>query len=150
MAVSILCQLGPKSHKKLTKNRLFHKNLFFHYCKWYLWGLGVSRVTARTIRRRRHKFSADLVLHGIRKSTFRKYWNFNVLEMVLKTFHFVPGLSRTPLLFIFDISPTYFCSNIFPRKIKTGIWVSENPGFVSVASRGVLISRNDPPKKSSN
>ena len=28
--------------------------------------------------------------------------------MALKTFHFVPGLSRTPLLFFLDISPTYF------------------------------------------
>ena len=103
--------VGPKKNAKTAdelKNRFFHKNLFFHYFKWNWGGLGVSRVTARTIRTHRHNFSRDLVLHGIRKSTFREYWNFNVLEMVFKTFHFVPGLSRTPLLFI----PRYF-TNIF-------------------------------------
>ena len=68
-----------------TENRVFHKNLFFQYFNWNWGGLGVSRVTARTVRRHKHKFSRDLVLHGIRKSTFRKYWNFNVLEMALKT-----------------------------------------------------------------
>ena len=55
------------------------------------------------------KFSADLVLHGIEKSTFQHFpvnWHFKVLEMALKTFHFVPGLSRTPLLFFLDILPT--------------------------------------------
>ena len=29
---------------------VFHKNRFFHYFKWNSWGLGVSRVTAPTIR----------------------------------------------------------------------------------------------------
>jgi hypothetical protein len=36
---------------------------------------------------------------------------------------------------------------MFPRKIKTGIWVSENPGVVSGSPPGVLISRNDPQQK---
>ena len=45
------------------------------------------------------------------KVHFSEYWNFNVLEMALKTFQFVPGLSRTPLLFI----PRYL-TNIFFRK----------------------------------
>ena len=34
------------------------------------------------------------------KLHFSEILDFNVLEMVLKTFHFVPGLSGTPLLFI--------------------------------------------------
>ena len=92
-----LCGPGPwpgtaaaiklKNSKKLKKKLLFHNNLFFHYFKWYL------------------------VLHGIRKSTFLKYWNFNVVEMALKTFHFVPGLSRTPLLFILR----YFTNILFQK-----------------------------------
>ena len=39
-------------------------------------------------------------------------WNFNVLEMALKTLHIVQGLSRTPLLFI----PRYY-TNIFFKNI---------------------------------
>ena len=61
------------------------------------------------------KFSADLVLHGIEKSTFQHFpvnWHFKVLEMALKTFHFVPGLSRTPLLFFLRYLTNIF-SNIF-------------------------------------
>ena len=100
------------------KNRVFHKNMFFHYFKWNWGGLGVSRVTARTVRTHKHNFSRDLVLHGIRKSTFRKYWNFNVLEMAFKTLHFVPGLSRTPLLFIPRFLTNIFFRNYFPTKTK--------------------------------
>ena len=50
-----------------------------------------------------------------KKSTFQYltvYWNFKVLEMALKTFHIVQGLSRTPLFFI----PRY-PTNIFPESI---------------------------------
>ena len=32
-------------------------------------------------------------------------WNLNVLEMAIKTLHFVQGLSKTPLLCSLDISP---------------------------------------------
>ena len=48
------------------------------------------------------KVSADLVVQDVRKSTFQHFtadWNFNVVEMALKTLHFVQGLPRTPLLF---------------------------------------------------
>ena len=65
----------------------------------------MSRVTARTVRRHRHKVSADLVLHGIRKSTFRKYWNFNVLEMV-------------PLLFILRYFTNIFFKIVSRNKIR--------------------------------
>ena len=54
----------------------------------------------------------DLVLLDFRKSTFQHLtvnWNFNVLEMALKTLHFVQGLSRTPLLFI----PRYLANICF-------------------------------------
>ena len=136
---------------KKLENRVFHKNLFFQYFKWNWGGLGVSRVSAWTVRRRRHKFSRDLVLHDIRKCTFLKYWIFNVLEMVLKTFHFVPGLCRTPLLFIPRYLTNIF-SKIFTRKRKTGIWVSKNPEFVSGSPPGgwFLFPEMIPPKKTSN
>ena len=65
------------------------------------------------------KFSADLVLHGIGKSTFQHFpvnWHFKVLEMALKTFHFVPGLSRTPLLFFPRYLTNIFFENIAPPK----------------------------------
>ena len=47
----------------------------------------------------RRELWQDLVLHGIRKSTFqhlRVNWSFNVLAMAFKTFLFVQGLSKTP------------------------------------------------------
>ena len=72
------------------------------------------------------QISRDLVLHDIRKSTFRKYWNFNVLEMALKTFHFVPGLSRTPLLFIPRYLTNVFFRKYFPTKTRNlQIWKSQ-------------------------
>ena len=71
----------------------------------------MSGESARTIRNFSLELWQDLVLHGIRKSTSHDFRNFNVVEMVIKTFDFVPGLSRTPLLFI----PRYL-TNIFVRK----------------------------------
>ena len=69
----------------------------------------MSGRSARPIRNFSLELWQDLVSHGIRKSTFQHLtvnWNLNVLEMALKTLHFVQGLSRTPLLFLFlDISP---------------------------------------------
>ena len=67
--------------------------------------------SARSIRRYSLELWQDLVLHGIRKFPFQHLtvnWNLNVLEMALKALNFVQGLSRTPLLFFLDISPTYF------------------------------------------
>ena len=94
----------------------------------------MSMVTARTVRRHRHKFSRDLVLHGIGKSTFRKYWNFKVLEMALKTFHFVQGLSRTPLLFVPRNLATRFPKNSLQQTNKFGNHISENLKFKNPGS----------------
>ena len=69
----------------------------------------MSGGSARTIRRYSVELWQDLVLHRIRKSTFQHLtvnWNFNVLEMALKTLHFVQGLSRTPLLIVPRYLPT--------------------------------------------
>ena len=63
----------------------------------------MSGGSARSIRNFSLELWQDLVLHGLGKSTFQNCpvnWNFNVLEMALKTVHFVQDLSRTPLLFI--------------------------------------------------
>ena len=66
-----------------------------------------------------------------RKSTFQHLtvnWNLNVLEMALKTFHFVQGLSRTPLLFI----PRYLTNIFFENHLhketsrKSKIWKSQH------------------------
>ena len=84
----------------------------------------MSGRSARSIRRYSLELWQNLVLHGIRKSTFHdflKYWNFNVLEMALKTLHIVQGLSRTPL-FVF---PLYFKPIFFKFVVqKTNIWKS--------------------------
>ena len=47
-------------------------------------------------------------------STFDGKLNFNVLEMVFKTFHTVQGLSRTPLLFI----PRYLTNVCFENILR--------------------------------
>ena len=82
-----------------------------------------------------------LVLHGVRKSTFQHLTvncHFNVVEMALKTFHFVQGLSRTPLLFI----PRYYTNIIFKNDLPNKkdsiienleIWKSKNPGSLTGA-----------------
>ena len=83
----------------------------------------MSGGSARSIR----NFSLelqDLVLHGIRKSTFQHLtvnWNFNVLEMALKTLHFVQGLSRTPLLFIPRYLTNIFFENIVQQKKRESV-----------------------------
>ena len=57
--------------------------------------------------------SHRIVKSLINLSGFTVNWNFNVLDMALKTLHFVQGLPRTPLLFFLDISPPdypkWFC-----------------------------------------
>ena len=93
----------------------------------------MSRVTARTVRTHKHTFSRDLVLLDLRKSTFRNLtvsWNFNVLEMALKTFHFVQGPSRTPLLFI----PRYL-TNIFFEHILQIEEISKNRKYENLKNR---------------
>ena len=67
-------------------------------------------------------FSRTLAGSGLtrlRKTTFRHLtvnWNFNVLEMALKTFHIVQGLSTTPLLFI----PRYLTNIFFEHILQKG------------------------------
>ena len=59
----------------------------------------VSGRSARTIRNFSLELSQDLVLPNVGQvdfHDFRKHWNFNVLEMVLKTLRFVQGLPTTP------------------------------------------------------
>ena len=87
----------------------------------------MSGGSARSIRRHYVELWQDEVLHGIGKSTFQHLtvnWNFNVLEMTLKTINFVQGLSRTPLLSI----PRYL-TNIFSKNIVLELKLSriENP-----------------------
>ena len=119
--LSLLRVLVHLWQKTNWKNWVFHTNCFFHNSGWNWGGLEVSRVTARTVRRQRNKFSRDLVLHGIEKSTFQHFpvnWHFNVVEMAIKTLHFVPGLSRTPLVF----SPRYLTA----KRKNLDNWKSEN------------------------
>ena len=67
----------------------------------------MSGGSARSICKFSLELWQDLVLHGIRKSTLEHLtvnWNFNVLQIALKTILFVQGLSRTPLLLILKVS----------------------------------------------
>jgi len=71
----------------------------------------VSGRSALTISNFSLELWQDFVFSGIRKSTFQHLtvnWNFTVLD-ILKTFHIVQGLFRTPLLFI-------------PRQLTTGFF----------------------------
>ena len=89
----------------------------------------MSGRSARSIRNFSLEHSQDLVLPDSRKSTFQHLavnWNFNVLEMALKTFHFVQGLSRTPLLCSLDISPPNF-PKILCEETNLENRQSENP-----------------------
>ena len=91
------------------------------------------------------KVSADLVVHGVRKSTFLHFpvnWHFEVVEMVLKTLHIVPGLSRTPLLFIPRYLTNLFFESISQQKISIiellVIWNFKNPGSLTSAQSNFL------------
>ena len=99
----------------------------------------MSGRSARSIRNFSLELWQDLVLHGIGKSTFQHFpvnWNFNVLEMALKTLHFVQGLSRTPLLFIPRYLTNIFSKQIFPKKKnrdnrKSGNLKFQKPRFIN-------------------
>ena len=70
----------------------------------------MSGRRARSIQTFSLEVAQDLVLPNVGQvdfHDFRKYWNFNVLEMALITLNFVRGLSRTPLLCFFDFSKPY-------------------------------------------
>ena len=78
----------------------------------------MSGRSARTIRNFFLELSPDLVLPNVGQVDFHdflKHWNFNVLDMALKTFRFVQGLPITHVLFssIFQnqISQTFFLGN---------------------------------------
>jgi hypothetical protein len=80
---------------------------------------------------------SNFLSHRIVKSlTFRIVnWNFNVLEMALKTLHFVQGLSRTPSLVFPRYLTTRFSKMILQKSTKSReskIWkseISKNPGY---------------------
>ena len=49
---------------------------------------------------------------------------------------FCPGSLQDTFIIYSSISHQHIFSKLFPRQIKTGIWVSENPGFVSGSPPG--------------
>ena len=99
----------------------------------------MSGRSARGIRNFSLELWQDLVLLDNRKSTFQHLtviWNFHVLEMDLKTFHFVQGRSRTPLLFIPRYLTNIFSENMLQKEqisrignLKT--WKSKNLGSLT-------------------
>ena len=77
----------------------------------------MSVRSARSTRNFSLEVWQDLVLNGIGTSTFQHLtvnWNFKVLQMAIKTLHFVPGLFRTPLLFI----PRYLTNILFKNMLQ--------------------------------
>ena len=71
----------------------------------------MSGRSARTIRNFSLELWQDLVLPNVGQvdfHDFRKYLNFNVLEMALKTFRFVQGLPITPLFLFLRYFKTSF------------------------------------------
>ena len=116
---------------------VFRKNCFFLYFWIELGGFGGFREvrTGRTVLP--GKFSADLVVYGVGKSTFQHFpvnWHFKVVEMASKTLHFLQGLSRTPLLFIPRYFTNIFFENMFQQKYRESknlkIWnLKKNTGY---------------------
>ena len=86
----------------------------------------MSGRSARSIRNFSLELWQDLVLPNVGQvdfHDFRKYLNFNVLEMALKTFRFVQGLHITPLfLFLRSFKTRLFKLILF----KSKIWKSGN------------------------
>ena len=125
------------------KNQVFHKNCFFHNSGRNCGGLGVSGRSARSIRNFSLELWQDLVVLDVRKSTFQHLtvnWNFNVIEMALKTFRFVQGLSRTPLLFI----PRYLTNKLFDNILQkdksrqSTIWKYKKPSSLTGAQKNTV------------
>ena len=89
----------------------------------------MSGRSARTIRNFSLELSQDLVLPNVGQvdfHDFRKYWNFNVLEMALKTFRFVQGLHITPLFFFLRYFKTSFFPNVLSNIGNLEIWKSQS------------------------
>ena len=84
----------------------------------------MSGRSARSIRKFSLELWQDLVLPNVGQvdfHDFRKYWNFNELEMALKTFRFVQGLHITPLFFFLRYFKTIYFKLIC---LKSEIWKS--------------------------
>ena len=81
----------------------------------------MSGRSARTIRNFSLELSPDLVLPNVGQvdlHDFRKHWNFNVLEMALKTFRFVQGLPITPLFCFLRYFKTRFSKFVLQTKTE--------------------------------
>ena len=81
----------------------------------------MSGKSARSVRNFSLELWQDLVLPNVGQVDFHdflKYWNFNVLEMALKTFRFVQGLPIAPLFFFDNSKPDF--ANLFFENRKSG------------------------------
>ena len=111
----------------------------------------MSGRSARTIRNFSLELSPNLVLPNVGQvdfDDFRKHWNFNVLEMALKTFRFVQGLPITHFFFFLRYFKTGIFKFVFQTKTSGNLRVwqrraSENNRDLSGQKcfnlRGVLI-----------
>ena len=81
-----------------------------------VWGTGLSASGIGLSASGMGLSACTLGLHDIRKPTFHQKINFNVPEMAVKSISFVPAVSRTPLLFFFDIS--LYLTNILLQETK--------------------------------
>ena len=120
--------------------------MFFHYFKWNWGGLGVSRVTARTVRRHRRNFSRDLVLHDIRKSTFSEILEFQCTRNGPQILPFCPGSLQDTFIIYSSISHQHIFSKILPnqKQRKFEIWKSENLTLELIVVGSVSESRLNP------
>ena len=85
----------------------------------------MSGRSARTIRNFSLELSPDLVLPNVGQvdfHDFRKYWNFNVLEMALKTLRLVQGLPRTHLFFVLQITSYVNLTTMNAVKVYVSLW----------------------------
>jgi len=125
--------MGAKKQQKAAekhKNLVFHKNLFFHYFKWNWWGLGVSRVSALTIRRHSVELWQDLVLHGMRGVHFSEILEFQCTRNCHQNLPFCPGSLQDTFIIYSSISHQHISPKMFPGKQKLilQIWKKKKTG----------------------
>ena len=104
---------GPMTRHLLVnlEKSSFWEIEFFGNSGWNWGGLGVSGRSARTIRNFSFELWQDLVLHGIRKSTFQPLtvnWNLNCTRNGSQNPPFCPGSPEHLYYFFLDISPPDF------------------------------------------
>ena len=80
------------------------------------------------------------------KAHFSEILEFQCTRNGSQNLPFCPGSLQDTFIIYSSISHQHIFSEMFPRKIKNGIWVSGNPGLVSGSPPGGSYFQKWPPK----